>query len=1080
MPQPFEVDDYNSSLFGGLSGFWQKFFRDTKDLHAYYKASEQYLGQVYLDLLGSVLSTGLVDTPVFNKEYWKLFLIKENELSFVEGQYEIDDKYKYDMPGSEVSLVLMQNSIFDPSVTFENDVDFTLKDDDGFVYFNRDIFNEVVDPNLGIKVPLSGVAWRYTNIQVGNRLVDSGFTTGNWEQDTAVRKGDTLNILAYRGPLVQEGNTGQFVVTGDVAFVGDVSTTMFDDTHVGDIIEVYASPSNPAYVGFYLVDRQHLSVNTTVYLPNAIGNLLFNLPTATSAADLRWRHYKAIYFDAEEEQYEVDYFDGVNIIGNYNTPFPLGYSAPLVYAVIRRDYDYEGSNPIQNYDGSSPSYGATSLGVKHLIPGTVRVYATRVDGRPVTEGVDYTVNYTKGIIQPLPYVNNVNPFSEYGFFNASTDVLQVARYPWAPTGIELDPIADIGSKIQITESVLYPLGEYTITAIDASAPTFYGLTLVDSAGVTLTGVTSEADIHWTYIRQLSIPYWSPSSLISFCLYEYMTEVFLSAGGRVEELASNNVRELSLWVPEVLVDRFDLYNNYGYLLNRFAASSETYKNFLRGVMYLYTSGPKLYIVEAALNVAAGYPVIRSDGEVFTGYSNGVNASGSDGVLTAVGTSKIFTSASASFSSADIGGWLVFSNTVNDANDGKYQISSVTDAHTLVLSSEFPMVSESSLTWIVSWDYAKVVSTVNTLGITRTYSYPFNIPVRADLEDPSNYNKLSFEAFEILTTAFTVTDYVEDPEWWNNKYIPSILWPNAGPDRRFATTRLYASILDSEDLSCIDDPGLFLDADDTGMVLTPTDGLGSTEVDIFRHGAAFCLMDQYLKFHMFFISIDPNVEMTQEFQDDLANIILIVKPSYTYPYVESGDIFIDSQELWDTLQLDFGYDFSGLDGIQFPDCGLYLDQPYCLDDFYRYQVYDRTSQVLASPPAAPFVLGVGVGERIVQCTIHATVGGIDALEGRDYTIDLDPESLDHGLVTPITTWDVAADITFTARTVVILNEGSGPQPDTTLGFTPLMLDGLEPGYVRVTLPTPYTRTEFVERALGITIDSNYPAGVSYIYP
>jgi hypothetical protein len=83
MPQPFEIDDYASSLFDGLSGFWQRFFRDTQDLHAFYRASEQYLGQVYLDLLGSVLSTGISDTPVFNKEYWKLFLIQERDLNFV-------------------------------------------------------------------------------------------------------------------------------------------------------------------------------------------------------------------------------------------------------------------------------------------------------------------------------------------------------------------------------------------------------------------------------------------------------------------------------------------------------------------------------------------------------------------------------------------------------------------------------------------------------------------------------------------------------------------------------------------------------------------------------------------------------------------------------------------------------------------------------------------------------------------------------------------------------------------------------------------------------------------------------------
>jgi hypothetical protein len=1079
MPQPFEVDDYNSSLFNGLSGFWQRFFRDTKDLQAFYKASEQYLGQVYLDLLGSVLSTGIVDTPVFNKEYWKLFLIKENELSFVAGDTVLDDKYKYDMPGSAVSLVLLQNSVFDPSVTFERDVDFTLKDDDGFIYFNRDIFNEVTDTHLDMLVPLSGVAWRYSNIQVGNRLLDYSFSTGNWERDTSVRKGDTLNILAYRGVLVKEGYAGQFIVSGPVAFTiaGDSGKT-FDETHVGDIIEVYSS-SDPTLVGYYIIDRRHGSDVTTVYLPDGSTfgvSTLWNLPTSTSSADLKWRHYKAIYFDASEELYEIDYFDGAAIIGNYNTPLPLGYVSPLVYAVTRKNYEYTGSVGITNYDPSSATYGATDLGVKHLVPGTVKVYASRVDGYQVTEGIDYAVDYLNGIIRPLPYVNNMTTSAINGSFSMSAHVFRVVRYPYYASGIELDPIQDIGSTIEITESTHYPIGIYTITSIDASYSPRYSLTLTDSSGVILPINTTESGVHWTYRKRLDAPYWNPASLVRSATYEFRSEVFLSAGGRIEELTNNNVRELGLWVPEVLVDRFTLYNNYGYLLNRFSASSETYKNFLRGIMYLYTSGPKLYVVEAALNVAAGYPVIRSDGEVFTGYNNGVISSGSDGVITD-GATKVFTSASATFTDADIGGWLVISNSINEANQGKFKIESVTDDHTAVLNSEFPMVIETGLGWLVSWDYAKTITTQSTQGTNRTYSFPLNIPLRADLEDASNYNKLTFESFEILTTAFIVTDYLEDPEWWHDKFIPSILWPNTTADRRFATTKLYASLIDPEDALCVDDPGAYLDADDTGLVLAPTDGIGNP-VDIYRHGTAFCLMDQYLKFHMFFVDIDYRVDLTMQFRDDIANIIIIVKPSYTYPYIESGDIFIDSQELFDTLSLIPGLDFSGIDGLTFANCELSLDQPYNLDDFYRYEVYDGASQALASPPAAPFTLAIGVGHRLVQCAIHATVDSVDVLEGVDYTIDLDPESVTHGLVTPLTSWDAAADITFTARAVVLVNEDDGT-PDTTIGFTPLMLDGLEPGYVRYTLEAPYNRVEFIERALGISIDTNYPVGVPYTY-
>jgi len=976
MPQPFEIDDYASSLFDGLSGFWQRFFRDTNDLHAFYRASEQYLGQVYLDLLGSVLSTGINDTPIFNKEYWKLFLIQERDLAFVESAYASEDRYKYDMPGTAVSLVLMQNSIFNPSVTFEKDIDFDLKDDDGYVYFRRDIFNEVIDPATGMLSPLSGVASRLTEISVGNNLTDASFPVGSlWEQDTPVRKGDTLNILAYRGVFVQQGVGGQILATGDTSFVA-AAGAVFDDTHIGDIIEVYESGTGD-YVGYYLILNTHLTDPKTVYL-----DATFNLPTVTSAADLKWHHYKAVYFDTTDERYEIDYFDKEKIIGNYDTPFPLQYQNPLVYSVIR---DTE-PNSIVGMDLSNAA-GPQALLIDRtlvMIPGTLVVNALRVDSVAVQEGVDFVVDYDRAILTVLPF----------------------------------------------------------------------------------SGGTTKDD-----------PYWDPSSVIHVCSFEYRKQVLLSAGGRINEMALNHVRELSLWVPEVMVDRYTLYNNYGYLLNRFAASSETYKAFLRGIMYLYVSGPKLYVVESALNVAAGYPVITADGEIFTNYDSGVNATGTDGVFVS-GDHYMFSSASAAFTNDDMGAWLVINATINEANKNKFKIIQVVDANNIEVEAAYPVVDETGLDWTLSWTYQQAVTTRTTSGDVRYYKYPLNVPLRTDLLDTSNYDKLTFESFEILTTAFQVTDYIEDPQWWHDKYIPGILWPNTTADRRFATTMLYANVIDPDDDARIDDPGLFMDADDQGIVVAPTNGLGVTSVDTYRHGAAFCIMDQFLKFHMFFVDVDPAVDLSAQFRDDMANLVLIVKPSYTYPYVETGDVFIDNLTLWDTLRTEFGFEFA-LDGIQIADCDLRMDQPYSMGDYYRYKFYNGSSQGIISPPAAPFTLAVLAGERIVNCTLGVTVSGVQVLEGTDYTIDLDPESLTHGLVTPLTAWDRAADITFTARTVVITNELDGT-PDTTLGFTPLMIDGLQPGYVRATIAAPYEREEMVERAIEVKIDTNYPAGTSYVYP
>ena len=226
MPHPYDIGDYSSSIFRGLSGFWQRFFRDTKDLQAFYRASEQYLGQVYLDFLSNVLSTNVQNCPVFNKEYWKLFAFDETEVTFSEGGNSTDDRYLYDLPGSIAHVEVLQNAIFDPDVTYEKDTDFDLIDDDGFARFLRDPFRESTDPDTGEYVPKSGVAWRWTEIQVGNQLQDASFT-GSWLDTTDVKRGDMLRILAYHGTTVQEGVLGSLGYTGTLTFTDSTLGVLF-------------------------------------------------------------------------------------------------------------------------------------------------------------------------------------------------------------------------------------------------------------------------------------------------------------------------------------------------------------------------------------------------------------------------------------------------------------------------------------------------------------------------------------------------------------------------------------------------------------------------------------------------------------------------------------------------------------------------------------------------------------------------------------------------------------------------------------------------------------------------------------
>jgi hypothetical protein len=117
---------------------------------------------------------------------------------------------------------------------------------------------------------------------------------------------------------------------------------------------------------------------------------------------------------------------------------------------------------------------------------------------------------------------------------------------------------------------------------------------------------------------------SPGSSDVYVNYTWLMEVFAEVTTGNGTLSSADitvaVNEAAAWAPDVKVDRFNLYNNYGYLINRFDASSEQYREFIRGVFQLYILGPTLERLESALNVIAGFPVIRDDGEVFQGYDD----------------------------------------------------------------------------------------------------------------------------------------------------------------------------------------------------------------------------------------------------------------------------------------------------------------------------------------------------------------------------------------------------------------------------------------------------------------------------
>lgn len=961
MPHPFHIGDQKSALLEGLSSFWQRLFADYKDLDALYQASEIYLGQVYLDLLSRVLNIGIVDAPIFNKEYWKLFPIRENDIAYAEGAVPEEDRYKYLMPGSQVDTDFIQNTIFNPTVTFEKNVDFDVFGSDGYIQFFTDPFCGYQDEDTDEWFPVKGVPWRYVDIAVGNSFEDMDHT-GDWRDDTDVKRGDVLRMISSGGPRVYPASGvatgGQFLsVGGELLFLDTTSThTFLADKHEGDFIHVTgATGVDEVFNGYYTIKRK-VGAHTV-----ALNETSFAPLNSSAGSNLQWQHTKGVRLGTVQD-YTIDYCDGIYLVGEADNPFSLERAAPISYSVIREVPDAK----IIGFGLPVGFYPYAYFGVRHIKEGSLKVYAKRSDGSAVVEGEDYAVDYIRGRISKL----------------------------------------DGGD-------------------------------------------------------------WDDSLSLNRCDFEYYKEVLSGAGGKAEKKTLGRVKQLALWAPEVQVDNFHLYYNYGYLLNRFSPSSDTYKEFLRGIMYLYTSGPVLQRIAAAMNLAAGYPVIFSDGEVLQGYESGVREEGTDGELY---TNDRFSSAGYTFTESDVGGYLIISDSVSEKNTGRFRIDSLVDSHTVLLSTSYGFDAEVGLTWKLSWDYTQRVTTDQNV-----YEYPLYVPVKEALMDPSNFGKKTFVAFEPLTDAFMVVDYIEDPMWWHTETIPSIIWDETRK-RRLSSTRLYENICNPIDDARVGDPGLYCDGDDEGNI--------AVEQPALRHNVAFVLFDRLLKMHMFNVRIADDLELSDSFRNDLEDLILVAKPSGTYPMVDVGDEFFDSLELYDIFDIaSIKFNFGEFESISVVDNRLIVGEtPLLVGDYFRYETVPVTAHGSAPPaPGSSFVAApANPNLKWISLILNSTIGGVPVREGIDYTVDYDPYSPTHGTVTISPTsdpWD-AVNIEYRGQAIELDNNGVTPVPDTTLGFTPIHVNGDDPSKVRQDVSQAPFKTEHLDRPVSLAIDAG--GGTPYTYP
>ncbi len=266
-----------------------------------------------------------------------------------------------------------------------------------------------------------------------------------------------------------------------------------------------------------------------------------------------------------------------------------------------------------------------------------------------------------------------------------------------------------------------------------------------------------------------------------------------------------VTELGVWAPDALVDKYHLYYTYGYLINRVQVSSESYRSLIRGVFQLYMLGPTLERFESAVNTVAGLPVIRDDDEIFLDYDNGAVRTGSDGVFDA--TTRTFTSATAAFEQSDLSRQLFITTGYNTRRS--FVVSAILSATTVELL-ETP-TTDTAVGWEITQTNEHTVRTSRA-----TYTLPRMAPIKEKFLDPGNAGVLTLRAFEVISSAFTVTDYVETPRWWESATIPKVLLPDFSDQRRQSSPVLFENVVSPGDDARVGDPGFFIDADDEGNV------------------------------------------------------------------------------------------------------------------------------------------------------------------------------------------------------------------------------------------------------------------------
>lgn len=183
--------DGPATFFHALSDMWTRFFQESDQLKAMYRGQEINVGQVYLELMGTILSMSLREVPVFRREFFKLLTIREDNI------YTRTSDGRYAFEVTDIGLQSCQffyNKILDPTSILENPIDFeidTSGDVDEIVFVNNP-FNWDGAGNV-----VSGFAYRTVQVEDDDGNVTDEREIAFWIPDAQLDGNDLYLNFGY-------------------------------------------------------------------------------------------------------------------------------------------------------------------------------------------------------------------------------------------------------------------------------------------------------------------------------------------------------------------------------------------------------------------------------------------------------------------------------------------------------------------------------------------------------------------------------------------------------------------------------------------------------------------------------------------------------------------------------------------------------------------------------------------------------------------------------------------------------------------------------------------------------------------